>query len=126
MWSLANEPDSSSKNAQPYFEAIVKNTRELDSTQPITFACDHDFSSDLVTQFMDVVMINRYYGWYSDSGHPEVVPYQLSYDLDNWYQVWKKPIVVSEYGAGTIDRLHEDPPMMFTEDYQVQLLMAYF
>ena len=126
MWSLANEPDSSSKNAQPYFEAVAKNTRELDSTRPITFACDHDFSSDLVTQFMDVVMINRYYGWYSDSGHPEVVPYQLSYDLDNWYQVRKKPIVVSEYGAGTIDGLHKDPPMMFTEDYQVQLLMAYF
>ena len=41
---------------------------------------------------MDVVMINRYYGWYSDSGHSEVVPYQLSYDLDNWYQVRKKPV----------------------------------
>ena len=48
---------------------------------------------------MDVVMINRYYGWYSDSGHSEVVPYQLSYDLDNWYQVRKKPVMVSEYGA---------------------------
>ena len=78
MWSLANEPDSSSKNSQPYFEAVTKKTRELDSTRPITFACDHDFSSDLVTQYMDVVMINRYYGWYSDSGHPEVVPYTNS------------------------------------------------
>ena len=61
-WSLANEPDSSSKNAQPYFEAVAKKTRELDSIRPIMFACDHDFSSDLVTQFMDAVMINRYYG----------------------------------------------------------------
>ena len=65
-----------------YFEAVAKKTRELDSTRPITFACDNDFSSDLVTQYMDVVMINCYYGWYSDSGHPEVVPYQLSsYDF---------------------------------------------
>ena len=126
MWSLANEPDSSSKKAQPYFEAVAKRTRELDQTRPITFACDHDFSNDVVTQFMDVVMINRYYGWYSDPGHPEVVPYQLSYDLDNWYQVRKKPIMISEYGAGTIDGLHEDPPTEFTEDYQVELLMAYF
>ena len=34
--------------------------------------------------------------------------------------------MVSEYGAGPIDGLHEDPPMMFTEDYQTELLMAYF
>ena len=30
------------------------------------------------------------------------------------------------YYTRTIDGLHEDPPMMFTEDYQVELLMAYF
>ena len=126
MWSLANEPTSSTEKSRAYFEAVAKRTRQLDSTRPITFACDADFSNDLVTQYMDVVMINRYYGWYSDSGHPEVVPYQLSYDLDNWYQLRKRPILISEYGAGTIDGLHEDPPTMFTEDYQVELLMAYF
>ena len=126
MWSVANEPDSSDEKAKSYFEAVAKKTHELDSTRPITFACSQDYSNDLATQFMDVVMINRYYGWYSDPGHPEVVPYQLSYDLDNWYQVRKKPIMISEYGAGTIDGLHKDPSTMFTEDYQVDLLMAYF
>ena len=126
MWSVANEPDSSSKLAQSYFEAVAKKTRELDSARPISFACSKDYASDLATQFMDVVMINRYYGWYSDSGHPEVVPYQLSYDLDNWYQVRKKPIMVSEYGAGTIDGLHKNPSTMYTEDYQADLLTAYF
>ena len=34
--------------------------------------------------------------------------------------------MVPEYGAGTIDGLHKDPPMIFIEDYQVELLMAYF
>ena len=34
--------------------------------------------------------------------------------------------MISEHGAGTIDGLHEDPPVMFTEDYQTELLMAYF
>ena len=126
MWSVANEPDSADKLAESYFEAVAKKTRELDSTRPITFACNKDYSSDLATQFMDVVMINRYYGWYSDSGHPEVVSFQFPYDLDNWYQVRKKPIMISEYGAGTIDGFHKDPSTMFTEDYQVDLLMAYF
>ena len=126
MWSLANEPDSFSKRAVPYFEALTKKARELDSTRPLTFTCDHDFSNDLVTPYMDVISLNRYYGWYSDSGHPEVVPYQLSYDLENWYQVRKKPIMISEFGAGSVDGLHKSPSTMFTEDYQVDLLTMYF
>ena len=126
MWSLANEPDSSIKKAEPYFETLTNRARELDPTRPITFNTDHDFSNDVVAQYVDVISLNRYYGWYSDSGHPEVVPYQLSYDLDNWYQVRKKPIMISEYGAGTIDGFHKDPSTMFTEDYQVDLLTAYF
>ena len=126
MWSLANEPDSFSKKAVPYFEALTKRARELDSTRPLTFTCDHDFSNDLVTPYMDVISLNRYYGWYSDSGHPEVVPYQLSYDLDNWYQVRKKPIMISEFGAGSVDGLHKSPSTMFTEDYQVDILTMYF
>ena len=126
MWSIANEPNSANEKAESYFESVTKKTRELDPTRPVTFACNEDYSSDLATQFMDVVMINRYYGWYSDSGHLEVVPYQLSYDLDNWYQVRKKPIMISEYGASTIDGFHKNPSTMFTEGYQVDLLMAYF
>ena len=126
MWSVANEPDSANSKAQTYFEAVAKKTRELDPTRPITFACNKEYSNDLATQYMDVVMINRYYGWYSDSGHPEVVCYQLSYELDNWYQVRKKPMMISEYGAGTIDGFHRDPPTLYTEDYQAELLMAYF
>ena len=68
-------------------------------------------------------MINRYYGWYSDSGHPEVVSFQFPYDLDNWYQVRKKPIMISEYGAGTIDGFHKDPSTMFTEDHHQLVLV---
>ena len=53
-------------------------------------------------KFVDVLCINRYYGWYSDMGHLEVIPYQLRYDLQNWYDTIRKPIIVSEYGADTV------------------------
>ena len=64
-------------------------------------------------------MLNRYYDWYDNGGHPEVVPYALRYDLGQWRQRQKKPIMISEYGAGTISGIHKDPPVMWSEEYQV-------
>lgn len=52
-------------------------------------------------------MINRYYGWYKNMGYPNLIPYELSYDLEQWQNVEKKPMMLSEYGAGTIAGFHE-------------------
>lgn len=65
-------------------------------------------------------MINRYYDWYDSPGHPEVAPYALRYDLEQWRNIRKKPIMISEYGAGTISGLHKDPPVEWSEEYQVR------
>ena len=40
-------------------------------------------------------------------GHPDLIPYELSYDLEQWQNVEKKPMMISEYGAGTIAGFHE-------------------
>lgn len=52
-------------------------------------------------------MINRYYGWYKNMGYPNLIPYELSYDLEQWQNVEKKPMIISEYGASTIAGFHE-------------------
>lgn len=52
-------------------------------------------------------MINRYYGWYRNMGYPNLIPYGLSYDLEQWQTVEKKPMMISEYGASTIAGFHE-------------------
>jgi len=75
---------------------------------------------------MDVIAINKYYGWYYDPGHPETIPTRLSYNLDQWYALHHKPIMLTEYGAGTVAGIHEDPPTMFTEDYQLEILNKFF
>jgi beta-glucuronidase len=126
MWSVANEPDSSVEAAVPYFQTVAEQTRLLDPNRPITFACSHDYNSDKATQFFDVVMINRYYAWYEEPGHLELIEPFLSNDLENWRDVRKMPILISEYGAGTISGLHVNPPMEFTEDYQMQFHASYF
>lgn len=61
----------------------------------------------LQAQFVDVISINRYYGWYSDTGHAEVILLQLSTELEAWRARHRKPIIISEYGADTIPGLHQ-------------------
>ena len=55
---------------------------------------------------MDVLCINRYYGWYEDTGHLDTIPYKLTQDLDNWYKRFQRPIIITEYGADTVSGLH--------------------
>ena len=68
---------------------------------------------------MDVIMINQYFGWYFDTGHPELIARQMSNLLDNWNSKFNKPIMVSEYGAGTLSGTHRDPSFLWSEEYQV-------
>ena len=55
---------------------------------------------------MDVVALNRYYSWYNDGGHTEVVERKLSEELNIWYSFNRKPVMVVEYGASAIPGLH--------------------
>ena len=56
---------------------------------------------------MDIVGVNDYVGWYHYPGHPETITYQLSKFLEAWYAALKKPLYMSEYGAGTIAGFHK-------------------
>jgi len=126
MWNIANEPSSNTAEAQYYFKSVAEYTRAVDPTKrPLTLVQMVDFTGPTCAEFFDVVCINRYYGWYSDSGQTDLINLQLSHDLDGWWNKYGKPIIVSEYGADTVPGLHHDPAFMFTEDYQVQFMSAY-
>lgn len=125
MWSVANEPTSYEEESAPYFEAVAKHTRELDDTRPITLVNCSSPDECKVAQFFDVVCVNRYFGWYSDSGRLEVIPIQLERELSGWFDRFGKPVILSEYGADTIPGFHSDPPVMFTEEFQCEFLRLY-
>jgi len=40
-------------------------------------------------------------------GYTNLIPYELSYDLEQWHNIEKKLMIISEYGAGTIAGFHE-------------------
>ncbi|PVD31514.1 hypothetical protein C0Q70_06927 [Pomacea canaliculata] len=126
MWSVANEPSSNLPEAEDYFRDVVAHTKSMDSAhRPITFASSVDSNSDLVAQFVDVISINRYYGWYSDTGHAEVILLQLSTELEAWRARHRKPIIISEYGADTIPGLHQYPEFVFSEEFQTSFSSEY-
>lgn len=124
MWSVANEPIVNETKSGEYFATVIGETRRLDPTRPITLV-----TGDVVRpehcypfQHVDVMCINRYHSWYSDPGHLELIEQQTVSELTPWHAHFKKPLIVSEYGADTIAGFHAVPPVMFSEEYQCALL----
>jgi beta-glucuronidase len=64
MWSVANEPESSTPPAAPYFAAVIAQVRAADPSRPVMFVCDQDFAGDLAMPFADVIALTRYYALY--------------------------------------------------------------
>uniref|UniRef100_A0A4W2C4Y8 Beta-glucuronidase n=1 Tax=Bos indicus x Bos taurus TaxID=30522 RepID=A0A4W2C4Y8_BOBOX len=125
MWSLANEPASFLKPAGYYFKTLIAHTKALDPSRPVTFVTNTNYEADLGAPYVDVICVNSYYSWYHDYGHMEVIQLQLATQFENWYKAYQKPMIQSEYGADAIEGFHEDPPLMFSEEYQKGLLQQY-
>jgi beta-glucuronidase len=127
MWSVGNEPASWEEGAGPYFKPVFDLCRELDPTRPVTCVeCAQSPQESTVAPYCDVLCINRYYAWYSDSGQLNLIDQQLRTNLTEWHAHFNKPVLLSEFGADTITGMHADPPAMFSEEYQVQFLENYF
>lgn len=125
MWSVANEPASSLKPAAYYFKTLIAHTKALDPSRPVTYVTNSNYEADLGAPYVDVICVNSYYSWYHDYGHLEVIQLQLATQFENWYRTYQKPIIQSEYGAEVISGFHQDPPLMFSEEYQQGLLEQY-
>ena len=65
---------------------MIQFTKENDY-RPVTFVNNQAYNRDLATQYVDVVSVNKYIGWYQDGGHTEVIQQRLTHFLDTWYQV---------------------------------------
>lgn len=128
MWSIANEPASEEEGADVYFKPLVELAKELDpQKRPVTIVT-HLMSTPetcKVAELVDVLALNRYYGWYVQSGDMEAAKIKLREELSGWGERCPgKPIMMTEYGADTIAGLHDVDPVMFTEEFQVEYLRA--
>ncbi len=140
LWSLANEPHTSRPEArQAYdrdltvldhpsrpaavtaFQAMAELARQLDPTRPITLVT-HEGALEESFEFVDVVCLNRYCGWYTQSGQIEAGVERLEAEIELIHQRYPKPFILSEFGADTLPGHHAYPPEMFSEEYQVEIL----
>jgi len=126
MWSVGNEPKSYRNQSGEYFKRVADHTRDLDTSRPVTLVCNAQWDQDHASQHFDVIAINRYFAWYSDTGHTELIKEKLFSDLSHWRNARGKPVMLTEYGADTVAGLHMEPSMVFTEEYQVDLMRETF
>ena len=140
MWSLANEPHTATAEArQAYYrdltvidhpsrpEAVAafktqaELARALDPTRPVTLV-SHEGALEEAFQFVDVTCLNRYSGWYSQSGQIDLGLEWLDKEIELIHRLYPKPFILSEFGADTIPGHHAQPPEMFSEEYQAEFI----
>jgi beta-glucuronidase len=127
MWCLANEPDHVQPEARDYFSPLAAEARRLDPTRPVAYANALLAPPDecVITDLFDVILLNRYYGWYFGTGDLETAETELEAELRQWANLHDKPIVITEYGADAYPGLRNVVPTPWTEEYQTQLLEVY-
>lgn len=123
-WSLANEPHSHRPSAGPFFRNLYDLAKSLDPTRPATVVTVVGITEEAF-EFVDFVCLNRYYGWYSEPGQIDLGCARLSDELDALHARFGKPIILSEFGADAIPGCHAEPPEMFSEEFQAELLARY-
>jgi beta-glucuronidase len=124
IWSLANEPLSLRKEAKSFFKTLYDMAKTLDPSRPVTLVSTVGVSEESF-EFLEIACLNRYYGWYMNSGKIDEAIQNLSIELDMVYEQFRKPLILTEFGADTIPGVHAQPPEMFSEEYQAELLSRY-
>ena len=123
-WSLANEPHSVSPKAAAFFEPLFAQARELDPGRPLTLASFLGAEEESF-EFCDVLCLNRYLGWYTNCGRLEEALPLLSAELDGLHEKFRKPVLLTEFGADALPGHHAQPPEMFSEEYQAEMIGGY-
>jgi beta-glucuronidase len=123
IWSIANEPRDTPGMSGPFFAQLAARARSLDTTRPVTLASFTPGGEEAL-EHVDIVSLNRYWGWYAHSGRIGEAARALDADLDAIHARYAKPILVTEFGADAVAGHHAEPPEMFSEEYQAELIAA--
>jgi beta-glucuronidase len=122
IWSVGNEnPDTDSRLA--FMSRLAQKTKTLDGSRLVSAACliKHDklLIEDRLADYLDIIGINEYYGWYDPDFE------KLPKILSNSSPV--KPVLICEFGAdarlgqrGTVDELWTEDKQKYIYEKQVE------
>ncbi len=138
MWSLANEPipkpfhtvndvpPGAVEAGTAFFKRLFAYARTLDRTRPLCLASVQNGPPDWVGQG-DVICTNSYNGWYAVSGQIDEAIVTLEKELAALRAYHgDRPVIFTEFGADAVAGIHAQPPEMWSEDYQAELIEAYW
>jgi beta-glucuronidase len=137
LWSIANEPltkpfhaldappaDAVAKG-KAFFADMFAHLRAIDTTRPVSLVSVHNGPVEWVSQG-DVICTNSYNGWYAVSGRIDDAAATLDREIRTLHaKCGAKPIIVTEFGADAMAGVHAQPPEMWSEDFQSDLIAAY-
>ena len=138
MWCVANEPmpkgfavgamgesnlsmEEVNVPGKVFLETEIARARELDPTRLVTIVTVMGGPQTWMEQ-CDVVCMNRYWGWYTLGGQLGIARQKLEAELDQVWERWGKPIIMTEFGADTVPGFHGHPNVMWTEEYQADYI----
>lgn len=129
IWSVANEtPINDSRNR--FLQRLIAEARTADPSRLISAAMDKMpeagglddgnliLVNDPLAEYLDVLAINRYDGWYGPLTPPEVAGVR-------WETRFDKPIILSEFGADALHGYRADATVRWSEDYQAEIYRQY-
>jgi beta-glucuronidase len=140
MWCVANEPMPTSLNlttlggsaggdpsvvrGKQFLDTLMRRARELDPMRLVTIVTVMGGPQDWM-QECDVICMNRYWGWYVMGGELDKALAALEQELDQVWEMWHKPIIMTEFGADTMAGMHGHPNVMWTEEYQADYIRGH-
>jgi beta-glucuronidase len=122
IWATLNECGSKDRKTRKAHKHMLDFLRSLDSSRPVTYA-SNAWTQDTCQEFADIVSWNWYEGWYG--GSPETVEAEWNKLMDYTHShpgSKGKPVLVSEFGAGSIPGWHNPTRERWTEEFQADVL----
>jgi beta-glucuronidase len=116
IWSVGNENPDTDERLQ-FMKKLTFQAKSMDPTRLVSAACLFNLDTmsvqDRLTEYIDIISFNEYYGWYlrDYSG--------LKTLLENTHV--DKPLMITETGGGAEFGFHGDPEELFTEEHQAQI-----
>jgi len=128
IYGIGNECETESLAAERFFRKICQKAREMDD-KLLAYASLYG-RVGRVGKMVDIVGVNEYWGWYDviDKGEKvkKINLEKLKEKLKELTGRYKKPLVISEFGADAIPGYISRSCRLWSEDYSARFLKKSF
>ncbi len=112
IWAVGNENADTDERLE-FMSSLAKTAKAADGTRLVTAACLVNHAKnrieDRLTDYLDIIGLNEYYGWYK-TDFSQLIDLGINSKPD-------KPVLFTEFGAGARSGHHGSISEKFTEEY---------